>query len=131
MATSPKLQLSSTTRPQNGYVARKALVDVKYSTFGLKILKILYLNGFINGYYVSHIGTIRVKLKYFRDDYLFKGLNLISKPGKRIYGSVDLIKSKYYYYNFVIVSTHYGLMTHKEAILKDCGGELLFSLSYC
>ena len=116
-------------RIKNGYMSKKVGIIVKNSTFCVKVLELLYLNGFINGFNV--IGNnIFVKLKYYQNNHIFKNLTIISKPGIRKYHTVKDLKRKYYYTNFVLVSTNLGLMVHKESISKNIGGEVLFSLSY-
>lgn len=116
-------------RITNGYNSNKIYVYIKYSNFCIKVLYMLYIHGFINSYYI-YKGNIVIKLKYYRNDHIFKNLKLISKPGKRIYCSVSEIKQRFYYKPFVLISTNLGIITHKDAILKNCGGEILFSLSY-
>ena len=116
---------------KNGYIARKSTVSIKFSLFVLKVLKILYIEGFINSYFISNKGKIIIKLKYYQNSKLFNQLKVISKPGKRVYLTSRELKRKYYYYNFVLISTTQGLMTHKLAIRKNLGGEILFTLNYC
>lgn len=117
-------------RIKNGYINKKVSVLVCYSGFCLKILELLYLNGFINGFIVVG-NNIVVKLKYYRNDHIFKNLNIVSKPGRRTYFNIQNMRKKFYYKNFAVVSNHHGLMTVKESILKNSGGEVLFSLNYC
>jgi small subunit ribosomal protein S8 len=116
-------------RIKNGYLNKKVTVIVCYSNFCLKILQLLYLNGFINGFTVVG-NSIVIKLKYYQNDHIFKNLQLVSKPGRRCYLNMKELKKQFYYKNFVVVSNHYGLMTLKESIMKNCGGEVLFSLNY-
>lgn len=116
---------------KNGYQANKSRVSITFSIFNIKLLKILYLEGFINNYFISDNSKIIVKLRYYQNNHIFNQLKIISKPGKRVYADVRKLKVNYYYSNFVLVSTHKGLMGHKLAISKNLGGEVLFSLNYC
>lgn len=116
-------------RIKNGYENKKTCVTIKHSNFCLKFLDLLHLYGFINGHIVFN-NSIVVKLKYFRNDHVFKNLKLVSKPGRRQYFDVHGLKKKFFYKDFVLVSNKYGLMTHKDSILKNCGGEVLFTLNY-
>lgn len=116
-------------RIKNGYVSKKINVVVRHSYFCVKVLEMLYSHGFINGYFIIGNNAV-VKLKYYQNDHVFKNLNIVSKPGRRIYCSVKEIKKKYYYKNFVLVSNKYGIMTHRESITNNCGGEVLFTLNY-
>lgn len=117
-------------RIQNGYVSKLNTVVILNSKICLKILTLLYSEGFINGYYITKSGLIVVKLKYYLNTNIFKGYKRISKPGKRIYLNAAKLKSLYQYKPFVIVSTTNGLLLHKYAILKNLGGEVLFVLNY-
>lgn len=116
-------------RIKNGYINKKVTVIVCYSNFCVKILQLLYLNGFINGFIVVG-NNIVVKLKYYENDYIYKNLQIISKPGRRRYFDIKNLRKQFYYKNFVLVSNQHGLMTVKESIIKNCGGEVLFSLNY-
>lgn len=114
---------------KNGYTNKKTNVVIRYSNFCIKILTLLYFNGFINGFIILG-NTIVVKLKYHQNEHIFKNLKLMSTPGCKKYYNVKELKHKYYYKNFVLISNQFGLMTHKESILKNCGGEILFTLNY-
>jgi len=118
-------------RIKNGYFAKRNGIFVLYSKQNISVLNLLYKEGFINGFFLTTQGTIYVKLKYYRNDFLFKGYKIISTPGRRVYYNVFDLQSKFYNKAFVIVSTIEGLMLHKYAILKNLGGEVLFELEYC
>lgn len=66
--------------------ARKRLVSVKvpYSRLSLSLLRIFWVNGIINGFFVTR-GFILVFLKYYLSKSVFRDLKIISKPGRRIY----------------------------------------------
>lgn len=117
-------------RINNGYNAKLNIVHVLYSKICLQILELLYIEGFINGYYLTKDGTIVVKLKYHLNQNIFKGYKRISKPSRRIYLSAHELKKVYYNKPCVIISTTQGLLSHRNAILKNIGGEVLFALNY-
>jgi small subunit ribosomal protein S8 len=118
-------------RLKNGYNAKKTLVFVKYSKTCLNILHLLYLEGFINGFSITKNGFILVKLKYFRNDNIYKNYFRISKPGRRIFLSSKQLKQYFSKKTFVVISTNKGLFLHTYAILQNIGGEVLFELSVC
>jgi small subunit ribosomal protein S8 len=117
-------------RINNGYNSKLNTVSVLYSKVCLQILALLYMEGFINGYYLTKEGTIVVKLKYHLNQNIFKGYQRISKPSRRVYYTAKKLKQVYYNKPFVVVSTKEGLLLHRYAILKNIGGEVLFALSY-
>lgn len=117
-------------RINNGYTQKLNVVVVLYSKICLKILSLLYNEGYINGYYFTKDGMIVVKLKYYLNKNIFKNYKRISKPGQRVYCNAKELKKKFQYKSFVVVSTVNGLLLHKQAILKNTGGEVLFMLSF-
>jgi small subunit ribosomal protein S8 len=117
-------------RINNGYNNKLNKVVVLNSKICIKILKLLYYHGYINGFYFEKNGNIVVKLKYYSNFYLFNDYQRISKNGRRIYCSVNDLKKKYFFRPFVIVSTIEGLLLHRQAIIKNLGGEVLFSLNH-
>ena len=121
----------SLVRLKNAYTARNPSVILLYSKNIIRILALLSKEGFINSYFFLKNGNILVNLKYYRNDFIFKGYKRVSKPGLRKYYSVRLLKRKYFYRSFVLVSTIQGFMSHRLAISKNLGGEILFILSYC
>jgi len=117
-------------RINNGYISKLNKVCILYSKLNLKILALLYIEGYINGYYFNKNGVIVVKLKYHLNKNIFKSYKRISKPGRRIYFSAAELKKKYENKSFVVVSTNIGIILHKYAILKNVGGEVLFELNF-
>src|SRR3989338_2043407 len=77
-------------RIKNGYTAKKNGVFVLYSKQNVKILTLLVTEGFINGFFITKENLIYVKLKYYRNDFIFKGYKRISTPGRRRYFTVTL-----------------------------------------
>lgn len=118
-------------RLKNGYISRKPYIIISYSNNVIRILDLLCIEGFINSYFYLKNGNILVKLKYYRNDFIFKGYRRISKPGSRKYYGVSALKRFFFYEPFVLVSTIKGFMHHRLAISKNLGGEVLFVLSYC
>jgi len=117
-------------RINNGYVSKLNMVNVFYSKLNLKILALLYMEGYISGYYLTKNGTIIVKLKYYLNQNIFKSYKRISKPGRRVYYTAEELKKKYMNKSFVVISTTKGIILHRYAILKNIGGEVLFELNF-
>lgn len=117
-------------RINNGYNSKLNMVCVLYSKLNLKILTLLYMEGFINGFYLKKDGNIVVKLKYHLNKNIFNNYKRISKPGRRVYYTANELKKRYGNKSFVVVSTNKGLILHNYAILKNIGGEVLFELNY-
>jgi len=80
------------TRIRNGNMARHTEVKVPFSKIKESMASILKNEGYITGYEIKEEGNIRdivVTLKYMDGDAVIKGLKRISKPGRRVYTSVE------------------------------------------
>lgn len=97
----------------------------------IKILYLLRKEGFISNYKINNLYSleISVKLKFNTiGKPAITTINTISKPGKRIF-----IKNKNLWniksgQGIFILSTPKGLVTHLEAKMLNCGGELLVAV---
>ena len=80
------------TRIRNGNMARHTEVKVPFSKIKESMASILKNEGYIAGYEIKEEGNIRdivITLKYMDGDAVIKGLKRISKPGRRVYTSVE------------------------------------------
>jgi small subunit ribosomal protein S8 len=92
---------------------------------------ILKDSGYIADYdIVSESGkkVIRVKLSYYKGIPSIRELDLISKPGKRVYIKKKDIKPYKNGIGLLIISTSHGLLSYYDAIKKNVGGEVLCSV---
>jgi len=114
---------------RNGCMAKKTEVIVQYSKINEKIVEILKKEGFILGYekdIKNNHPVIKIKLGY--DDKkrpIINSLIRISRPGRRVYVKHESIQPVKRGLGVAILSTSKGLMTDKEAIKNNIGGELL------
>ena len=72
--------------------------------------------------------VLQVVLRYVRRKPALTDLKLISKPSLRIYIEAKEINSKQGRAETTIISTNVGVMTGREAVKKNLGGELLFKI---
>lgn len=99
--------------------------------FCVKVLQVLYKEGYIRGYVILNLKplTVTVYLKYTHDGVpVISQIKRISKPSKRVYVGV---KSLWHYYSglgTVIVTNPKGVMTDSDARFLNLGGEALFSI---
>ena len=118
------------TRIRNASRVKKRIVDIAHSNIKLEITKILLDQGFIRGYKVTDEKPrpiIRIELKYMSGFSTPAIVNLerISRPGLRKYVKVsDHVRVKNGL-GIAILSTSQGLMTNKEAKVRNLGGEWL------
>jgi len=118
----------SLTRIRNAQRAMHENVEVNNNSIIDSILKIMKSEGFIQNYVLYKDGfknMAKIELKYYQNKPVIRGIERISKPGKRIYRKVEEIDSAYNNIGINIFSTSKGIMTGKEARLKKMGGEYI------
>lgn len=120
----------SYARIKNGYRLNLESVLVLNSKKVVKILDVLYLEGFIRGYNfnVSEPNKIKVLLKYSSDgESSLRDIKGISNSGKKVYVSVDTLWNISLKSNMgcFILSTSKGIMSLNDALKHNVGGELL------
>ena len=118
------------TRIRNANTAKHDTVDVPSSKMKLAIADILVNEGYIEKYEMVDEGSfqsIRITLKYGKDknEKVIAGLKKISKPGLRVYASVENMPRVLGGLGIAIISTDKGVMTDKEARANNVGGEVL------
>ena len=117
-------------RIKNAYKLHLDQVFVLKSKKTVKVLDVLYLEGFIRGYSVnsSKPNNIAVFLKYSSNgESVIKNIWGISKPGKGVYASVPELWSLYKKSGMCcyIVSTSKGVVSLSQALQLNVGGKLL------
>ena len=121
------------TRIRNAVMVRHEAADVPYSTAKFSIAKLLKEEGYLKNYKVFVDDARKKFIKVFigydeRSQSMISGLRRISKPGRRVYvRALDIGKAKSKL-GTAVVSTSKGLMTDRQAIEKNLGGELLFRI---
>ena len=116
------------TRIRNANSQRKDTVDIPYSKVKNSIADILVNEGFVESKDILQDGshqTIRLTLKYVNKTRVIQGLKKISKPGLRIYASVEELPRVLNGLGIAIISTSNGMMTDRDARAKHCGGEVV------
>lgn len=116
---------------KNASMVSKDSVEVPFSKMNESILQILKSEGYIKDIKVfknkdSVIKGINVTLNYLDNGKpSINVLTRLSKPGRRIYRSADMLVNKMGKFGTIIVSTSRGLMPVSEAKKKKLGGELI------
>lgn len=117
------------TRIRNANRMRHEKVEMPASRLKADVLSVLKKEGFIVDYQVAKEGVqgkIVVTLKYTSTkERVIKGLKRISKPGLRVYTSVENLPKVLNGLGIAVISTSKGIMTDREARLAQVGGEVL------
>ncbi len=120
------------TRVRNGQSANKTSVNMPSSKLKVSVCKLLKQEGYIQEYSVAECGaksTLNVTLKYYRGLPVIESINRVSKPGRRVYKSVEELPTVLGGFGVAVISTSKGLMTDKEARHSGHGGEVLCTVS--
>ena len=117
------------TRIRNANSAKHDTVQIPASNMKKAICQILMDEGYIKSFTVEEDGKqgiITVTLKYLEGKQpVIQGLRRVSKPGLRIYSSVEDMPKVMKGLGVAIISTSKGVMTDREARKQNVGGEVL------
>lgn len=116
------------TRVRNANAVMHEKVDIPHSKMKERIAEILKEQGYVSNFKIVTEGNnknIRVYLKYVGKERVIKGIKRISKPGRRVYSSVEDMPRVLSGLGIAIVSTSKGIMTDKVARAEKVGGEVL------
>lgn len=117
------------TRLRNATIVRHDRTDVPASKMKLEIAKVLKEQGFIRTFKVIEEGPqglIRIYLKYAEDgEPAIHGLRRVSRPGLRVYRSVENLPKVLNGLGSAVISTNRGILTDDQARSLRVGGEVL------
>ena len=117
------------TRIRNASSAKHETVEIPSSNMKKAICQILLDEGYIKSFTVTDDGKqgiIKVTLKYGEGKKpVITGLRRVSKPGLRIYTSVEDMPKVLKGLGIAIVSTSKGVMTDRQSRKENVGGEIL------
>ena len=117
------------TRIRNAQLRRRGTVQTPGSRLRANVLDVLKSEGYIRDYSTTDYGNGRteftIELKYFEGEPVIRRIQRVSKPGRRVYASVDSMPRVADGLGVVIVSTPQGVMADHEAREKNVGGEVL------
>ena len=103
-------------------------VELPASNFKVKIADILKNEGFIKDLKVNTEGNksiLSLELKYRSGNPVISNFERVSKPGRRIFSSVDSLPKINNGLGIAIVSTPKGVMTDMQARKQKVGGEII------
>ena len=117
------------TRIRNAQMRRRGNVTTPGSRLRGRVLDVLKSEGFIRDYSTTEFGNGRtefnIELKYFDGQPVIRSVQRVSKPGRRVYASVDAMPRVADGLGITIVSTPQGVMGDHEARERNVGGEVL------
>lgn len=129
------------TRIRNAVLVSKPKVSFYFSKMKLAILKILKEEGYIVDFAILEMPSknkeksdfvkkeLEVELKYHQGQSVIEEIKRVSKPGLRIYKSVDDLPVIMSGLGVAIISTSKGIMTDRTARSLKLGGEVICYVS--
>ena len=121
------------TRIRNAIRINKSEVSIKSSKICEGIAAVLKQEGYIEDFDLiddGKQGILRITLKYDQDGQpVISEIIRISKPGKRIYSSVEQLPHVLAGYGMAIISTSKGVMSDRNCRTDNVGGEILCTVS--
>jgi len=121
------------TRIRNAIRVNKTDVSIRASNVCEGIASVLKQEGYIEDF--SRIddtkqGILKVVLKYDQDGRpIISEISRVSKPGRRIYMTVDQLPHVLSGMGITIVSTNKGIMSDRNCRKDNVGGEILCMVS--
>jgi len=118
-------------RLKNAGAVGKAEVTLPYSKLKHAIADKLVAAGYLQSVATSGKGVVKaltVTLRYDNDRHFIRGVQRVSKPGRRLYASVSEIHPVKFGHGKLILSTPAGILTDEEARAQNVGGEQLFKI---
>ena len=117
------------TRIRNSQMRGKSTVETPASKARVSVLTVLADEGYIRGYEAmtgkdGH-PAIMISLKYYEGEAVIREVKRVSKPGRRVYVSVNDIPTVRQGLGVSIVSTSKGVMSDASARAANIGGEVL------
>jgi len=117
------------TRIRNAYKSKLINVSFPSSKIKTSVLEVLQREGYIKNYInvqKDNINYTEVTLKYSTSgDASIREIHKVSKPGKRVYSAIKDLKGYYNNMGIYVLSTPYGVMSDREAHVKNVGGEVI------
>ena len=120
------------TRIRNAQMRKRPKVSTPGSKLRARVLDVLKAEGYIRGYNSTEFGDGRtefeVELKYYDGQPVIREIARVSKPGRRVYSTVDAVPRVANGLGMAILSTPLGVMADHEARERHVGGEVLCTI---
>ena len=107
---------------KNGQLAKKKIVLQKRHTFCAAFLNLLWDEGFILGYMVEK-QYFKIFLKYKNNKPVINSVGFITKPGNKIFYTLNQLWKLHNQTGLIIISTNRGLFSLQECKKYKIGGQ--------
>ena len=120
------------TRIRNASAATHPSVSMPSSGVKCELARVLKEEGYIKNYSSDSKTTkpmLKIELKYYQGQPVIDTLDRVSKPGRRVYRSIEDLPMINGGLGVTIVSTSKGIMTARAARKQRIGGEVICTVS--
>ena len=111
-------------RVKNGYRASKKTVAAPKSKVKVALSEILKKYGYVTDFTVDD-RTITLNLSYDHRTPKVTDITLFSTPGRKVYSGAAALPWGKTSQSLIIISTSKGLMSQREAVKSNIGGEVI------
>jgi small subunit ribosomal protein S8 len=116
------------SRIKNAQMRNHKKVQLPSSKFKVKIAEVLKAEGYIIDYKISselNKFKLEISLKYSSGNPVITSIQRVSKPGRRIFSSVESLPKINNGLGIAIISTPKGVMSDINARKQKVGGEII------
>ena len=116
------------SRIKNAQMRYHKKVQLPSSKFKVKIAEVLKAEGYIIDYKISselNKFKLEISLKYSSGNPVITSIQRVSKPGRRIFSSVESLPKINNGLGIAIISTPKGVMSDIDARKQKVGGEII------
>lgn len=116
------------TRIRNAILVNKNEIYVPTSKLKVAIIEVLKTSGYLADYDIidhSPRNVLHITIAEPGKNAKIHEITKVSKPGRRVYASVEEIPKVKSGRGLVLVSTSKGIMTSQDAVKNRLGGEIL------
>jgi small subunit ribosomal protein S8 len=121
------------TRIRNANRVGRRYVFVPKSKIAVGILNVLKDEGYIDSFdeiEAKPVSQVRVQLRYaLSGQSVIHEIQRVSKPGRRVYSSVESLPKILDGLGITVISTSRGVMSDRKARESNVGGEVLCQVS--
>ncbi len=121
------------TRIRNANRVGRRYVFVPKSKIGVGILNVLKDEGYIDSFdeiEAKPVSQVRIQLRYaLSGQSVIHEIARVSKPGRRVYSSVEKLPKVLDGLGITVISTSRGVMSDRKAREANIGGEVLCQVS--
>jgi small subunit ribosomal protein S8 len=117
------------TRLRNAQAARRQTCTAPWSRIKQELMELLKKEGFIESVEVTGDAPKQEITITFVPGRAALTLKRVSKPGRRLYTQKKNLKPVLQGFGIAVLSTSLGLLTDREAKIRNVGGEYLCTVS--